>query len=65
MKLTINGMQENLNVNTVDEMLLHFKLDQKKVVVELNKSIVKRDLFSTTHLSENDSVEIVTIVGGG
>jgi len=40
-------------------------LDPRTVVVELNRSIVRRANLSTTPLSPGDSVELVHFVGGG
>ena len=50
---------------TLPELLKELELADKKVAVELNKSIVSRELYSSTELSEGDNLEIVHFVGGG
>lgn len=65
MKLIINGQGRVTEADTIAALLEELDLDPKKVVVELNKDIVDRDKFGETTLKEDDSLEIVTMVGGG
>lgn len=37
----------------------------RRVAVELNRDIVPRERFGTTHLAPGDVVEVVQFVGGG
>lgn len=62
MKLTINGEESDLDVQTLGDVLQHFQLDRAKVAVELNKQIQKE---MSAALHENDTIEIVSVVGGG
>ena len=69
MKLKINGeikTIENANEELRIEVLLE-KLGYKPqlVVVELNGEIINPNLWINTIISNGDSLEIVTIVGGG
>jgi sulfur carrier protein len=50
---------------TVGDLLRSSELDPAKVVVEVNLQIVKRNVFDTCQLHDNDSVEILRFVGGG
>jgi sulfur carrier protein len=66
LKLIINGeAREVEDVATVQDLLVHFKLAEKILVVELNRSIIDRNQYETTRLQEQDQIEIVHFVGGG
>jgi thiamine biosynthesis protein ThiS len=41
------------------------KLSNGRAVVELNEMIVDKTAWSTTFFKENDTLEIVTFMGGG
>jgi thiamine biosynthesis protein ThiS len=51
--------------SSLADLLQYLDLDPRTVVVELNRSIVRRANLSTTPLSPGDSVELVHFVGGG
>ncbi len=66
MNLIINGEQRAvMDVSTVRDLLQHFQIANKIVVVELNLQIIDREAYDNTILQENDRVEIVHFVGGG
>jgi sulfur carrier protein len=67
MKLIINGDQHDLidSIKTVGELLHHFHLDQKVLIVELNEAILEKLAHTETLLSDGDRIEIVHFVGGG
>ncbi|GAB7058043.1 MULTISPECIES: sulfur carrier protein ThiS [Paenibacillus] len=66
MRLIVNGEPREMdNVSTVAEMLAAFKLENKILVVELNKEIIERGTYNETRLNDGDRVEIVHFVGGG
>jgi thiamine biosynthesis protein ThiS len=50
---------------TVAELLARLEIDARRVAVEHNLTIVKRDAFDRTTISEGDEIEIVNFVGGG
>ena len=67
MQLKVNGEQRNLDagltrLNQVIEALGHHP---KLVVVEFNGLILTPDLCAQQAVKDGDSLEIVTIVGGG
>ena len=66
MKITINGtpteVRDGLTVATLLEQL---EMRPEQVAVELNERLVARRLRDQTRLSEGDSLELVTLVGGG
>ena len=64
--IKINGEDKSVPQNiSILKLLELLKINKDRVVIELNKKIVKKDLFDSTLLSENDQLEIVTFVGGG
>jgi sulfur carrier protein len=64
--LIINGeKREVTDVSTVIDLLISFKIEQKILVVELNRNIVDRDRYEGTLLKDGDHLEIVHFVGGG
>ncbi len=65
MRITINGQPRETTRSTVAAILQEINLSPERVVVELNRSIIPRDLFAETSLSEGDALEIVQFVGGG
>ncbi|RAV17646.1 sulfur carrier protein ThiS [Paenibacillus contaminans] len=66
MRLTVNGeLRDVPDVGTVSELLTAFKLENKILVVELNRAIIDRNSYGDTKLQDGDQVEIVHFVGGG
>jgi thiamine biosynthesis protein ThiS len=47
------------------DLLRRFQLDPRAVVVELNRSIVRRPALESTPVEDGDAVELVHFVGGG
>ena len=50
---------------TVSELLARLDIDPRRVAVELNLIVLKRNAFEITTIREGDEVEIVNFVGGG
>ena len=66
MKITLNGKQEDLDVEISLEDFLNLKgLGFEKIVVEYNYNILKKEEWSGITVKENDNLEIVRFVGGG
>lgn len=64
--IKINGENKFIPQNiSIVELLEIFKINKERVVIELNKEILRKDGFSITTIKENDEIEIVTFVGGG
>ena len=64
MAITVNGKQMELFA-TVQQLLVHYRLENRIVIVEVNEDIVMKENYETTSLSHGDVVEIVHFVGGG
>lgn len=65
MNVIVNGATRELAPETsVSALLDQLKLSPRNVAVELNKRLLRTQKYDTI-LQDNDSVEIVTFVGGG
>ena len=65
-EIILNGERRRVpGPSSLADLLQYLDLDPRTVVVELNRSIVRRANLSTTPLSPGDSVELVHFVGGG
>ncbi len=66
MQIAVNGENKEFPTGTsLSELLKTLDIDEKHVAVELNLKIVPRSQFSEQLLTEDDTLEIVTFVGGG
>ena len=65
-RITLNGDARVLERRmTVAELLAELEIDPRRVAVERNYIIIKRDTYGTTHVENGDLIEIVNFVGGG
>jgi thiamine biosynthesis protein ThiS len=66
MRINVNGQwQERPDALTVAELLSAMELDPRRVAIERNRQIVRRADHAATRLANGDTLEIVTLVGGG
>ena len=66
MKLTVNNETSDYPENlTVRQLLNQLDLTGQYVAVERNRAIVSHRTFDETMLLDGDTLEIVTLVGGG
>jgi thiamine biosynthesis protein ThiS len=66
LRITLNGdVHEVAGTLTVSELLERLNIDPRRVAVERNLVVLKRDVFAQTTISEGDEIEIVNFVGGG
>ena len=66
MRITLNGDETAIPDGlTIASLLERLEIDARRVAVERNFVIVKRDQYEGTALGEGDQVEIVNFVGGG
>ena len=65
-QITLNGERFELDEPlSVTALLARLEIDPRRVAVEHNLTIVKRQRFSEVVVGEGDRVEIVNFVGGG
>ncbi|MDH3455255.1 MAG: sulfur carrier protein ThiS [Gemmatimonadota bacterium] len=66
MTVIVNGESRALPAEaSLLDLLAGLDLDPRSVVVELNRTIVRRQALAETSLSDGDCVELVHFVGGG
>jgi thiamine biosynthesis protein ThiS len=66
MTITLNGERHELSQPmTVDALLASLDIDARRVAVEHNLTIVKRQRFQDVVVGDGDTIEIVNFVGGG
>jgi thiazole synthase len=64
--ITLNGDSRTIPDGlSVDGLLQHLGIAQRKVAVERNLEIVPKSAFQATQVAEGDRLEIVAFIGGG
>lgn len=64
MRVVLNGRPRDVAALTVSELIAEVA-PSGRVAVELNLQLIPRRLWDQTPLTENDSLEVVQMVGGG
>ena len=65
-KIQLNGRKLELtNTYSIVTLLKKYKIDSKKIAVELNGKIINRRNYKLTFLKNKDKIEIVHFIGGG
>jgi thiamine biosynthesis protein ThiS len=65
MELVINGLRQELDVETIQDVIAHYGLVGKPVVVEADGAVVTADQWALTMVRPHMQVELVHFVGGG
>lgn len=66
MNITLNGDRyEVAGPLTIADLLARLNVDARRIAVEHNLVVLKREAFDRTPIAEGDAVEIVNFVGGG
>lgn len=66
MVITLNGERLELDRPlSVTDLLVELEIDPRRVAVEHNLSIIRRNTFPQVIVEDGDRVEIVNFVGGG
>jgi sulfur carrier protein len=64
--VTLNGEHRNFPPQTtLLDVVRALNLEPERVAIELNRAIVKRELWSGTTVAGGAEIEIVQFVGGG
>ena len=65
-KIQLNGRKFELkNKHTILTLLKKYKMDGRKIAVELNGRIVNRNKYKIVNIKNMDKIEIVHFIGGG
>ena len=65
MTITLNGDPFETGAATIAALLEQLDIDPRRVAVERNFIVVKRDVYGATPVETGDQIEIVNFVGGG
>jgi thiamine biosynthesis protein ThiS len=66
MMIQLNGDSHDLpDPLTIADLLARLEIDPRRVAVERNFLVVKRDAYAATRIEAGDQIEIVNFVGGG
>jgi|TARA_B100001059_G_scaffold209584_1_gene222607 thiamine biosynthesis protein ThiS len=66
MNIIVNGDTVSIEKNTnLESFLKSNNINNKNIVIEINKKIVTKSIWKDKTLNENDVIEIITAVGGG
>lgn len=66
MTIRLNGDPYEIDAPlTIAALLARLDIDPRRVAVEHNMAVVKRQAYDTTLVREGDEVEVVNFVGGG
>lgn len=64
--ITLNGERFEIERPvSVSDLLATLAIDERRVAVEHNLTILKRQTFTSVLVDEGDTIEIVNFVGGG
>lgn len=64
--MILNGKTVDLKEDiSVEQLLKDYDLNPQKVVVEVNMEILDDEVYSTYLLKNEDTVEVISFVGGG
>lgn len=64
--IQLNGQAQSVSSNLpLLELLQQLGVKSQYCAVERNGDIVPKDQYATTSLQEGDTLEVVTLVGGG
>ncbi len=65
-KIQLNGRKMVIDSKfSILNLLKKYKIDSKKVAVELNSKIVNKNKYRSIYLKDKDKIEIVHFIGGG
>ena len=64
--MKVNGKQmDKKDLKTISDLLEKLNVNKNRVVVELNREIIKVEDFDEILLNHEDAIEIIAFVGGG
>jgi sulfur carrier protein len=64
--LIINGEMYTFQVQfTVDSLLVYLGFNLDLIVIDYNGTVLQKEFWKQTYLNANDTIEILTVAGGG
>ncbi len=66
MRIIVNGERFELPSKlNIEELIAYLGFQNKRIALEVNKTIIPKSSHANYILSENDKVEVINAVGGG
>ncbi|GHH99258.1 sulfur carrier protein ThiS [Neobacillus kokaensis] len=67
MTIQLNGLHVEIpeNIRNVDDLLKHYQLENRIVIIELNNEIADKSKYTELPIADGDKVEMIHFVGGG
>lgn len=64
--MIVNGKSMELgNKRSVMDLINELNLNPQRIVIEIDKEILPKEMFETCKLEESSVVEVISFVGGG
>jgi len=65
-KIQLNGRKISIKTKlTITDLLVKYNLNNKKIAIEYNGTILPKFEYKKKYLKNNDKIEIVHFIGGG
>ena len=65
-KIQLNGKKIKVSKDiNIEDLIKKYRLDEKKIAIELNGEILPKSYYGKKKLKNNDKIEIVQFIGGG
>ena len=65
-KIQLNGKKLKIHTNlSVKDLLKKYRLNEDKIAIELNDTILPKQQYKKKKIKNNDKIEIVQFIGGG
>ncbi len=65
-KIQLNGKKLKIHTNlSVKDLLKKYRLNEGKIAIELNGTILPKQHYKKKKIKNNDKIEIVQFIGGG
>lgn len=66
MQVIVNGEKQDLPPETsVFQLLEHLRVSPDRIAVEVDLTVIHREVYHATFLKEGDRIEIISFIGGG
>ena len=65
MRIVVNGQNESVNSENVDDLVNNLALVREAILVEHNGVALLRSEWAQTALSDGDEIEILNVAAGG
>jgi len=63
--IQLNGEEEEVSVENLQQLVLALGLEVRTIAIELNREVVPKSSWTTTAIHEGDRIEVVHMIGGG